>query len=174
MSSTKIPSKEKCEKLLQKYNTPPNVIKHCLLVTEISNEFCDKIKQIDKNLVIAGAMLHDIGRSVDHSIRHAINGAKILKEEKLDPRIISIVKRHIGTGITKDEAIKLGLPIEDYIPSSKEEILVSYCDNLTCGDKRCSFDETLKQFIMKFGEDSHVVKGFHKQKETVEKMLNSN
>ena len=174
MSKTKIPSEEECEKILQKYKVPPNVINHCILVKEISEEFCEKIKQIDRSLVIAGAMLHDIGRSVDHSIRHAIEGVKILEEEKLDPRIISIVKRHIGTGITKDESIKLGLPVDDYIPSTKEEVLVSYCDNLACGNKRCSFEETLKQFIRKFGKDSHVVKGFYNQKEAIKKMLISN
>ncbi|MCE7741200.1 MAG: HDIG domain-containing protein [Candidatus Heimdallarchaeota archaeon] len=174
MSNLGIPSKEKCKKILQKYNTPANVIKHCLLVTEISEEFCNKIDQIDKDLVIAGAMLHDIGRSIDHSIKHAIEGVRILERENLDPRVISIVKRHIGTGITKNEAAKLGLPVENYIPSTKEELLVSYSDNLACGDKRCSFEEILELFIRKFGNDSHVVKEFHKQKEIIEKMLSSN
>lgn len=169
----KIPTKKQCKKILEKYNTPLNVIQHCLLVTEIAEEFCKKNKQIDKDLVIAGAMLHDIGRSVDHSIRHAIEGVKILKKEKLDPRIISIVERHIGTGIHKEEAVKLGLPVEDYIPATIEEVIVSYADNLACGDKRCSFEEVLRQLTDKFGEDSNIVKGFYKQKDMIEKILNS-
>ena len=119
-------------------------------------------------------MLHDIGRSVDHSIRHAVEGVKILQKEKLDSRVISIVKRHIGTGITADEARKLGIPIDDYIPVTNEEILVSYADNLACGSKHCSFEEKLEQFTKKFGSESQVVKGFHKQKSIIEEMLNSN
>ncbi len=166
-----IPSKEICKKILQKYNTPANVIRHCLLVTEIAEEFCKKIKQVDGKLVIAGAMLHDIGRSVDHSIKHAIEGVKILEKEGLDPRIITIVKRHVGTGITAEEALNLGLPIEDYTPVTNEEVIVSYSDNLVCGERRCSFEEILEQFIKKFGKDSHVVKGFYKQKEMIEKMI---
>ena len=92
MTDLRIPSKEQCIKILEKYNTPTNVIQHCLLVTEISENFCFKIKQINNKLVIAGAMLHDIGRSVDHSILHAIKGVKILAQENLDQRILLIVK----------------------------------------------------------------------------------
>ena len=159
MSDLIIPSKETCKKILQKYNTPANVIRHCLLVTEIAEEFCKKIKQVDGKLVIAGA------------IKHAIEGVKILEKEGLDPRIITIVKRHVGTGITAEEAVNLGLPIEDYTPVTNEEVIVSYSDNLVCGERRCSFEEILEQFIKKFGKDSHVVKGFYKQKEMIEKMI---
>ena len=174
MSISKIPSKKECKSILEKYNTPDSVIKHCLMVTKIAEEFCNRIPQIEKDIVVAGAMLHDIGRSVDHSIRHAIEGVIILQNEHLDPRIISIVKKHIGTGITQAEAKKLGLPIDDYIPHTNEEILVSYADNLACGNKRCSFEKILEDFISKFGEESHVVKGFFKQKMIVEKMLGEN
>ncbi len=173
MTDLRIPSKEQCIKILEKYNTPTNIIQHCLLVTEISENFCFKIKQINNKLVIAGAMLHDIGRSVDHSILHAIKGVKILAQENLDQRILSIVKRHIGTGINKEEAVKLGLPNEDYIPITREEVLVSYSDNLAYGSKRCSFEEVLEQFISKFGENSQVVEGFYKQRKIVEEMLMS-
>ena len=174
MLNPRIPSKDDCEEILVKYKTPKNVIKHCLLVTTIVEEFCDKIKHIDKELVIAGAMLHDIGRSVDHSIRHAVEGVKILVRENLDPKVIAIVKKHIGTGITKEESVKLGLPVDDYIPTTIEEILVSYADNLACGDKRCSFEQSLESFIRKFSIDSHVVKRFYKQREIIENMIDSN
>jgi len=66
-------------------------------------------------------MLHDIGRSVTHSIFHAIEGVKILKRENISERIINIVKNHIGTGIPKKEAKKLDLPEDDYIPKTKEK-----------------------------------------------------
>ncbi|MHA1198246.1 MAG: HDIG domain-containing metalloprotein [Candidatus Heimdallarchaeaceae archaeon] len=174
MSDLGIPSKEKCKKILQKYNTPVNVIKHCLLVTEIAEEFCAKIKNVDINLVIAGAMLHDIGRSVDHSIKHAIEGVTILEKESLDTKVISIVKRHIGTGITEEEAIKLGLPADDYIPITIEEILVSHADKLAYGDKKTSFEAALERYIKKFGNDSHFIEGFYKQKEIIEKISKRN
>lgn len=174
MKTHKIPSQEKCLAILRKYNTQPQVIKHCFIVTEIAKRLCAQIEDINIKLVIAASMLHDIGRSKDHSIFHAIEGVKILEKENLDQRLISIVKKHIGTGITKTEAAKLGLPQDDYIPKTAEEVIVSYSDNLTCGSKECSFDEVLNDFINKFGEDSHVVKGFFKQKEFIEKIIKKN
>lgn len=158
-----IPNEEECLQLLRKYNTPPQVIDHCKLVTEITKELIAGCNKINNEIAIAGALLHDIGRSVTHSLYHAIEGVKILEQEKINPKIISIVKKHIGTGITKEEAKKLGLPVDDYIPKTAEEIIVSYADNITCGSRRCSYQEALNRFIKKFGKNSHVVRGFMHQ-----------
>ncbi|MHA1303984.1 MAG: HD domain-containing protein [Candidatus Heimdallarchaeaceae archaeon] len=167
-SGGSIPSKEECLVLLKKYNTPTNVIRHCLAVTDVAEKICREIQHINKELVIAGAMLHDIGRSVTHSLFHANEGAKILKHEGIDPRITEIVKNHIGTGITKEEAIQLGLPPEDYMPKTLEAVVVSYADNLTKGENASSFEQALERFIHRFGHDSHVVKGLYKQREIIE------
>ncbi|MCG3215761.1 MAG: HDIG domain-containing protein [Candidatus Heimdallarchaeota archaeon] len=147
------------------------MIKHCIIVTQIAEDFCNQIPSVDKNLVVAGAMLHDIGRSVTHSILHAVEGVQILEKENINQRVLEIVKKHIGTGITKEEANNLGLPADDYFPRTAEEILVSYSDNLTCGKHQCSFEETLKNFTNEFGADSHVVKGFYNQREFVEQKI---
>ena len=174
MKVCKIPTKEKCLAILKKHNTPVQVINHCLIVTKIAERFCAQIDNINTKLVVAASMLHDIGRSKDHSIFHAIEGVKILESENLDQLLILIVKKHIGTGITESEAAKLGLPPDDYIPKTAEEIIVSYSDNLTCGSRECSFDEALNSFISKFGKDSHVVRGFFRQKELIEKIIMKN
>lgn len=166
-----VPSKEECIKILEKYKTPTQVIQHCILVTQIAENFCDQILEAKRDIVIAGSMLHDIGRSLTHSISHAIKGVEILEEENLDPQILAIVKNHIGTGITKEEAVKLGLPAEEYIPLTIEEIIVSYSDNLAAGNQKCSFEEKLQDFKNKFGLESHVVKGFLKQKEIIENSI---
>lgn len=174
MVNTSVPTKNQCMKILRKYNTPNSVIQHCLTVTEIVEDFCSKIPSINKDIAIAGAMLHDIGRSVDHSIFHAVNGVRILENENIDYRIISIVKNHIGTGITKEEAVKLGLPVQNYIPKTIEEEIVSYADNLTDGGIKRSFEEILDYFIQKFGKESHVVKGLYRQKELINKLMLEN
>ncbi|MCG3221948.1 MAG: HDIG domain-containing protein [Candidatus Heimdallarchaeota archaeon] len=171
MTDTNIPSKDQCLEILKKHNTPPQVIQHCLCVTKIAEEFCQRISDIDIQLVIAGSMLHDIGRSVSHSIFHAVKGAAILEDERINPRILSIVLKHIGTGITEEEASEFGLPSHDYLPQTAEELIVSYSDNLACGIRKCTFEETLENFIEKFGSESHVVKGFYKQRELIEKMI---
>ncbi len=174
MEDHTIPSKNQCLIILKKYKTPREVVQHCITVTKIVEEYCLEIPQIQKELVIAGAMLHDIGRSVDHSIYHAVNGVKILENENIDSRIIAIVRNHIGTGITIEEANKLGLPLGDYTPQTLEEEIVSFSDNLTAGNEKRSFEETLNHFIDKFGEDSHVVKGFLRQKKLIDNLTKTN
>lgn len=171
MTDTHIPSKNQCLEILKRHNTPPQIIQHCLCVTKIAEGFCQRISDIDTQLVIAGSMLHDIGRSVTHSIFHAVKGVAILENEGVNPRILSIVLKHIGTGITEEEANELGLPSQDYFPQTAEELIVSFSDNLVCGMQRCTFEETLGRFIEKFGSESHVVKGFYKQRELIEKMI---
>lgn len=174
MENSSIPTKDQCMYILKKYKTPNTIIQHCLAVTGIVEEFCLKIPQVNRKIAIAGAMLHDIGRTITHSISHAINGVKILEKENIDSRIIAIVRNHIGTGIVKEEAKKLGLPPEDYIPETLEEEIVSYSDNLTSGNDQCSFEETLDHFIQEFGKESHVVQGFFRQKKLLDSLIKLN
>ena len=124
MKAHKIPTKEECLVLLKKYNAPKPVIEHCITVTNIAERFCKQISFMNVELVVAGTMLHDIGRTISHSIFHAVEGVKILEQENLDQRLIEIVKKHIGTGISEAEAVELGLPPDDYIPKTAEEIIV--------------------------------------------------
>jgi len=163
-----IPSEEECLSLLKKYKTPSNVIRHCEVVTRIAKRIALQLKGVNLELVIAGAMLHDIGRSVTHSIFHAIEGVKILKRENISERIINIVKNHIGTGIPKKEAKKLDLPEDDYIPKTIEEEIVSFADNLSKGEKEISFEEAKELFVKKFGHNSYVVRGFERQKNRID------
>ncbi|MHA1416073.1 MAG: HDIG domain-containing metalloprotein [Candidatus Heimdallarchaeaceae archaeon] len=174
----RIPSEEECLSLLKKYKTPSNVIRHCEVVTRIAKRIASPLKGVNLELVIAGAMLHDIGRSVTHSIFHAIEGVKILKKENISERIINIVKNHIGTGIPKKEAKKLDLPEDDYIPKTLpeddyipktiEEEIVSFADNLSKGEKEISFEEAKELFVKKFGHNSYVVRGFERQKNRID------
>lgn len=90
----------------------------------------------DKELVSRGALLHDIGRGKTHGISHAALGADIARELGLPDEISNIIERHIGAGITKSEAEKLGLPIRNYIPKTLEEKIVAHADNLISHDKK--------------------------------------
>ena len=89
-----------------------------------------------------GALLHDIGRSLSHSIDHGIKGGEILRKYKFSNELVLIAERHIGAGIPKDEAIEMGLPPRDYIPITLEEKLVAHCDNLISGIKRVDITYT--------------------------------
>ena len=115
---------------LKKEGLPENVIKHCIAVYKKAEKILVNFPDADKELIKTGALLHDIGRSKTHGIRHAIVGAEILRKNNYSEEIVNIVERHIGVGITENEAEKLNLPIKSYVPVTIEEKIVAHADNL--------------------------------------------
>ena len=104
---------------------------------------------IDAELLSAGLLLHDIGRSRTHSIRHVTIGAELAGRLHLDDRIVSIIHNHPGAGILASEAAELGLPEEDYIPVSLEERIVSHADNLVGESRRRPLERALERLRSK-------------------------
>jgi uncharacterized protein (TIGR00295 family) len=125
----KIPTEEECIQYLQEAGCSEEVICHCKAVRDVAVRIAEKA-HADIKLVEAGALLHDIGRSKTHGIQHAIEGVKIAEQLGLPIQIVFIIKRHIGAGINKDEAIRLGLPEDDYIPETLEEKIVCHADSM--------------------------------------------
>ena len=139
--------------LLRKSGCSSNVIEHCQTVAAYAREIARDIRNCSRNkngdvkmdldLVYTGGMLHDIGRSRTHGISHAVEGVKIGIENGLDEKLIKIIERHIGAGITEKEAAALGLPAKDYIPLTIEEKIVAHADNLISGTRIGSIDEQI-------------------------------
>lgn len=152
-------SREEAIKLLEEAGCAPNVIKHCKEVASLALEIAERIKAagytVDLELVEVGALLHDLGRGRTHGISHAVEGFMLAKEMGLKPEISEIIKRHIGAGISRDEARILGLPDEDYFPRSLEEKIVSHADNLVKGTQRITLEEKLTMMRKKrLGEEA--------------------
>jgi uncharacterized protein len=101
--------------------------------------------KVDLELVEAGALLHDLGRSKTHSVNHAVVGAEIAKKAGLPESVINIIKRHVGGGITNAEAKELGWPEDNYIPMTLEEKIVSYADKLVETSKRVPIELTINK-----------------------------
>lgn len=141
---------------------PENVVEHCLAVSEYAYELALAIKNkgynVDVELVRLGGLLHDIGRSKTHGIEHGVVGAEILRELGFDEKIALIAERHIGAGITKEEAIELGLPPKDYIPITLEEKIVAHADNLIFGAERVEIDDVIKKFEKRLGRNHPSIK----------------
>lgn len=145
--------------LLRKSGCSPNVIDHCKTVASYAREIAFNITgcalkrgvmvNIDIDLVFAGGLLHDIGRSKTHGIFHAVEGAKIAVNYGLDKKLVNIIERHIGAGIPAEEAVGLGLPAKDYIPLTLEEKIVAHADNLVSGARVGSLDEQVARLRKK-------------------------
>jgi uncharacterized protein len=107
---------------------------HQFAVT-IGNKFIEQGYKINMPLIEAGALLHDIGRSKTQGLKHALAGCEIAKRIGLPDDLISIIRNHIGAGITKEEALYIGLPGEDYIPLRWKKRLFAAADNLAAGER---------------------------------------
>jgi uncharacterized protein len=161
-------------KLLEETGCAPNVIEHCKEVASLAVEIANRAKaaghNINPELVEVGALLHDLGRCRTHKIAHAVEGYKLARTRGIEPEISEIIKRHIGAGISKEEARKLGLPEDDYFPRSLEEKIVSHADNLVKGMRRITVTE--RTAIMRQHEVSeNVIQRVNKLAEEVEELL---
>jgi uncharacterized protein len=148
--SERLPSREQALKLLHENGCSVKVVNHCRAVAELALETAEVLKQkglnVDLELVEAGALLHDIGRSRTHNVNHAIEGAEIARQAGLPKPVVAIIQRHVGGGITAKEAKALGWTNDDiYIPVTLEEKVVSYADKLIENGKRVPVDRAIEQ-----------------------------
>lgn len=158
-----IPSEKKCIELLTQTGCSEDVINHCKAVRNIAVKMAKKAGA-DIDLVKAGALLHDIGRSETHGISHAVQGARIAEKLGLPECIVNIIERHIGAGLSKKEAVKLGLAEKDYIPISLEEKIVCHADNLIDDCRRQKIEKEVKRALRE-GHNEYAVRlvSLHKE-----------
>jgi uncharacterized protein (TIGR00295 family) len=140
-----LPTQEECIDILKKSGCKKKVIRHCKAVEDLALKIAE-LANGDKKLVSVAAMLHDIGRANTHGIRHAVEGAKMARELGLSESVVLIIERHIGAGITKNEAKRLGLSVKDYAPITLEEKIVSHADNLIEETKKRPVREVVQRF----------------------------
>lgn len=135
---------------------------------EIARKIMKKGYNINLTLCQVGGLLHDIGRSKTNTIFHGVEGAKILEKH---PELAKIAKRHIGGGITSDEAEVLGLPVEDYSPQTLEEKVVCYADKLVQGEKFTEdADDEIKKLEKKLGKNHASVKRLKRIEDEIKKL----
>ncbi len=132
--------------MLEREHTPENVIDHCKAVYEKAMKIAANFDNVDEDLIRKGALLHDIGRSKTHGITHAIEGVKIAEKYGYDEDVLNIIERHIGAGITEEEAEKLGLPKKSYVPQTLEEKIVAHADNLVSGSREVDIDFVIEKW----------------------------
>ncbi len=169
-----VPSKEDCLGLLLALGISRPVLTHLKEVHRLGMEMVKASRKtgtlpdLDLGLLEAGLLLHDIGRARTHSIRHVTLGAELASKLGLDERIVSIIHNHIGEGITKGEASDIGLPAEDHIPLTLEEMIVCHADNLVGDHKRRPLSAALERLRIK-GANAAVVRmeALHEELETL-------
>jgi uncharacterized protein len=165
--SKELPSREQAIELLRKYNCLPKVINHCEEVAKLALEIASKLEKkgikVDLKLVEAGALLHDIGRSKSHAVDHGVVGAKMAELEGLPEAAVRIIKRHVGGGITSQEAEQFGWPKDIYEPVTLEEKIVSYADKLIDQSKRVPIDLEIERLQVEHRDAAERVRKLHEE-----------
>jgi uncharacterized protein (TIGR00295 family) len=148
-----IPNSVQCLRLLREAGCSDQIINHCEAVRKVAVRIAKKA-HANIQLVEAGALLHDIGRSKTQGIMHGVEGAKIATELGLPLSIVNIIERHLGAGIPLEEAAILGLPPKDYMPITLEEKIVAHADNLIDNDREHPIEKEVEKALKK-GHTKH-------------------
>jgi len=166
-----IPSAQQALALHKKYGSNKRIVAHCQACAKISKLLCEKAvgrgRPVNVEAAVAGALLHDIGRSQIQTVAHGYVGAGILEKEGVDGVVVEVVRRHVGAGISPEEALTLGFPPGDYVPRTLEQKLVCFADKLLDGDRARPFEEEVKRFVRK----GHDVQRLRRLKEDVDAVV---
>ena len=174
--------------LIHRYYPEDNALRRMLL--HHSRQVCARALKIverhpelgaNRQLVEAGAMLHDIGifltdapgihcHGTAHYILHGSLGAQLLRNEaeqlkEEQPQeelhfyeaLARICERHTGTGLTRQTIIERGLPDpqQDLLPETIEEQIICYADKFYSKshlERERTIPQTLHS-LEKFGDE---------------------
>ena len=146
---TFFPTRDEALAILRSERCEQPVIDHCVAVEALALKIGERCS-CDLELVSRGALLHDIGRSITHDIQHAVRSVEILKRLEIDERIVLIAQRHIGAGLTAEDALEFGFPPGQYLPETLEEKIVAHADNLIGNPSSPDARRTVKEAIVDF------------------------
>ncbi|MRR17346.1 MAG: HDIG domain-containing protein [Deltaproteobacteria bacterium] len=140
----RIPSRAECEELMARYAMLPNIVLHSFQVMRVALALTDNLVDgvsINRDAVIAGALLHDITktRSLHTKEKHAASGGDLLRELGFG-LIARIVEQHV---VITD--VNLAGP-----PEEKE--IVYYADKRVMHDRIVTLEERVQDLLIRYGK----------------------
>ena len=155
-----LPSKAEVIFLFKKLGLPHNIINHVQAVARKAIKMSHAIKNLPINLELVkiGALLHDIGRLKSHNFDHSELGGEIIRKLGFSEKLARIAETHILGGLTKEDAIELGLTPKDYMPRSIEEKIVCLADKYHIGTKKVNINERFQKWFDRYGETELLLK----------------
>ncbi|MBG0764637.1 MAG: NTP transferase domain-containing protein [Tissierellales bacterium] len=144
------PTVEICEKIQKYFKIEDKVVLHSQKVTTVALDICEKLKKkgfkLNVNLLIAGGLLHDIGKG---KVNHAKVGSKWLKSMGYE-KLSDIVSEHM-------ELKKI-----PKIPTEKEIIFLS--DKLVKEDEIVTINERFENKKYLYEDNKKVLKIIERRK----------
>ena len=147
-------STDDAHELLHRYGGDAAWIRHCKAVSRVAARVGALMTPkygLDVEYLTKGALLHDVGRYKTHDpIMHGVEGYRLLTTLG-HHREAFICASHILCGMPRAEAIRFGLPDQDFLPQSMEQRLVPLIDSLVEFDR----PTTLEQRVLSINRRYH-------------------
>ena len=121
-----------------------NVLQHSIEMAHISRMLAEELGA-DPNIAAAGALVHDIGKALDHEVQgtHIEIGIRILQKFGADQRIIDAMKSHHG----------------DYPYTSIESIIVTTADHIS-GSRPGARRDSVENYLKRLADLEDIAKSF--------------
>ncbi len=121
-----------------------NVLRHSIEMAHIAGMLASELGA-DADTAKAGALLHDIGKAVDHEIEgtHVEIGRRILEKFGVDKRIIQAMQSHH----------------EEYPYETPESMIVQAADAISAGRPGARRD-TIERYLERLGDLERIAQGF--------------
>jgi len=173
--SKSLPTKEEAIEIMKNLALTKNIINHELAVMRKARNLAHNITKIkvDIELVKIGALMHDIGRCVLHTMAHGPVGGDIIRKLgfKSSEKLARVVERHLLAGLTIEGAKKFELPERNYIPETIEEKLVCFSDKLHSGTRKVTIEKRFQRWIEKHGLNEFLKEQIDRAKMLEEEIL---
>lgn len=121
-----------------------NVLRHSIEMAHIAGMLASELGA-DAEVAKAGALLHDIGKAVDHEIEgtHVEIGRRILEKFGVDTRVIQAMQSHH----------------EEYPYETPESMIVQAADAISAGRPGARRD-TIERYLERLGDLERIAQGF--------------
>ena len=131
-------------RLYFRYSYGQNVLQHSVEMAHLAGMLAEEIGA-DVNIAKAGALVHDIGKALDHEIQgtHIEIGIRILNKFQVDPRIVDAMKSHH----------------DDYPHASLEASIVQTADIIS-GSRPGARRDSLENYLKRLAELEAVATSF--------------
>lgn len=165
----KVPGIEECYSLWNNYDMLANIRLHSQMVAEVATEMAlmaqKQNMEVDLNLVVAAALLHDLGKTytVRYGGNHSQIGASWTMQETGNPAIAQCVMHHVFW------------PGEIDLKKYFLPLLIIYADKRVKHDSLVSLDERYADILTRYGSSAfrkERIQRSYKQNKCIEQGFN--